>query len=132
MNGAAILDPFGRGQAYVYARTSSPDVATVHSVGEDSQDTGFSNEEFGITVRGAAPGMRKTRRKMKIIVEALARHLESGGTINGNWTADRNRLGLSSHFANDGFGTAFTLSTDFVLRSAGPDRVHGNADDLSN
>ena len=132
VGGSAILDPFARGAGYVYARSADPDVATIHSVGEDGQDTGFANEEFGVTVRGAGPGLRKTRLRMLIIVEALARFLEAGGVPHGNWSSDRARLGLGPAFANDGFGSPFTLGSDFVLKSAGPDRTPGTADDLTN
>ena len=41
-------------------------------------------------------------------------------------------LWLTCLYANDGFGTAFTLSAaTYELRSAGADRVPGNTDDLT-
>jgi hypothetical protein len=47
------------------------------------------------------------------------------------WSTDRPALGLGAAYARDAFGTAFRLSTALLLRSAGPDRRFGNADDLT-
>jgi general secretion pathway protein G len=133
VNGTALLDSWGGNVTYVYVRSSNPDTASVYSRGPNGSDDGLANEEQTLTVHGAAPGLRRTRQRMRVIVEALANHLEAGGTISGSWPNDRAALGLGTSHADDGFGTPFSLdAATLTLRSAGPDRIAGNADDVTN
>ncbi len=119
---------------YRYATTSNPDTATVWSVGPDGFDSGSINETLRITVHGALAGLPKTRSRLNVIGGALAQHLAAGRSITGNWTTDRTALGLGAEYATDGFGTTFQLlTTDRVVRSAGPDRNFATtADNLTN
>lgn len=133
IGGTAIVDGWGGDQGYVYAVDPVAGRATVHSRGENGWDDGLAAEEFAVVVHAAVPGLRRTRERMRLIVEVLAGFLEAGGTLSGNWTTDRVALGLGVGYQADGFGTAFTLDpTTLTLRSAGPDRTPGNADDLTN
>lgn len=132
VNSAAILDPWGAGAQYVYARDTSANTVKVHSRGENGRDDGFASEEFAITVSGAVPGLKRTRERMRVISAAVTLFVAGGGTLTGTWSTDRAAMGLGSEYASDGFGTAFTLNaTTKVLRSAGPDRVMSNSDDLT-
>jgi general secretion pathway protein G len=132
VRGTGIFDGWGGDVEYVYARTTDPDTASVHSRGENGIDDGYAAEEFKTTVYGAVPGLRRTHARMRVIVEALANFLEVGGTLTGNWSTDRQALGLGAEYARDGFGTDFVLdATTKVLRSAGPDRTMNNADDVT-
>ena len=127
-----VLDSWGGNVEYVYVLASDPDVAVVRSRGPNGVDDAGLADDIVLTVPGAVPGGRKTRQRMRVIVEALANFLETGGTLSGTWSTDRVALGLGSAYADDGFGTAFTLdAATLVLRSAGPDRTAGNADDLT-
>lgn len=133
VNATTIRDAFGGSVDYVYTQSSNPDVATVYSRGENGTDDGVANEEHKVLVYGATEGLRKTRARMRVIVEVLANHLEAGGTLTGNWATDRAAMGLGTVYATDGFGTDFTLdAATLTLRSAGPDRTAGNADDVTN
>ncbi|MHC5063309.1 MAG: type II secretion system protein GspG [Planctomycetota bacterium] len=132
VNGRSIEDPWGQNQSYIYQTTSSPDVANIHSRGENGSDDGFNNEEHRISFYGSIPGAKRTRMRMRVITEVMANYLEAGGALSGSWPADRAAMGLGAEYANDGYGSAFTLdAANYVLRSAGPDRVMGNGDDLS-
>lgn len=132
VNGTTLVDPFARGAQYRYAVDAVALTATVHSVGEDGVDAGVANEDLVVVVHGAVPGLRRTRARMRVIVEALANFLEAGGAPTGVWATDRAALGLGVEYATDGFGTAFTLDpATLTLRSAGPDRIHGTADDVT-
>ncbi|MCA8943006.1 MAG: prepilin-type N-terminal cleavage/methylation domain-containing protein [Planctomycetes bacterium] len=129
----AILDPWGGGAEYRMTSDPVTNTVSVWSRGENGTDDGVLNEDFVVTVTGAVPGMRKTRMRMDVIVEALAAFLESGGTLTGTWSTDRAALGLGAEFESDGCGVAFALdAASLVLRSAGPDRVLGSGDDLTN
>ena len=132
VGGTAILDSWGQNQTYLYQKTSSPDVANIYSRGENGVDDGFGSEEHRVSFYGAIPGARRTRIRMRVIIEVMANYLEAGGALTGIWSTDRTAMGLGAEYANDGFGTPFSLdATSYVLRSAGPDRVMGNGDDLS-
>ena len=132
VNGTAIRDSWGGNVDYLYSRTSNPDTATVYSRGTNGIDDGVANETLKVVVSGAVAGNRRTRDRIRVIVEALGNFLEGGGTLTGTWATDRVNLGLGSEYATDGFGTAFTLSaTTYVLRSAGADRALNTADDLT-
>jgi prepilin-type N-terminal cleavage/methylation domain-containing protein len=119
---------------YRYSRTVNPDVATVWSVGPDGVDSGSALETLRVVVHGSVTGLQKTRERIDVIAASLARHLAAGRTITGVWSTDRTALGLGVEYATDGFGTAFQLlSTDRVVRSAGPDRnLATTADNLTN
>ncbi len=132
VNGRAIEDPWGQNSEYLYQTTSNPDLANIHSRGENGIDDGFNNEEHRVSFHGAIPGAKRTRIRMRVIIEVMANYLEAGGALTGSWPTDRAAMGLGVEYANDGFGSAFTLdAASYVLRSAGADRVMGNADDLS-
>lgn len=132
VGGGAIRDGWGGDVQYLYRVDTVAGTATVYSRGENGRDDGFANEQFAVVVHAAVPGLQKTRQRMRVIAEALANHLEAGGALTGTWSTDRAAMGLGSEYDGDGFGTPFTLSaTTKVLRSAGPDRVMGNADDLT-
>jgi type II secretory pathway pseudopilin PulG len=123
------IDPFA-GATYRYAIAMNPDVATVWSVDRNHVDDGVANESLKVVVTGAVPGYRTTRARMRIVVEALAAFVEGGGVLTGDWTTDRAAMGLGTAYHRDGFGTPFTLDpTTLTLRSAGADRIAGNADD---
>ena len=127
-----VLDSWGGNVEYVYALTTDPDVATVRSRGPNGVDDGGTGDDIELVVPGSAPGGKRTRARMRVIVEALADFLEAGGTLTGTWSTDRAAMGLGAEYADDGFGTPFTLyAATLVLRSAGPDRTAGNADDLT-
>lgn len=133
VGGRAILDPFGAGAQFVFAVDLPSNTARVHSRGGNGVDNGFGNEEWSVLVPGAVPGLRRTHERMRVIVEALIQRLAGGGSLTGTWSTDRAAMGLGSEYQSDGFGVAFTLDpATKVLRSAGPDRTFGTADDLTN
>lgn len=127
-----IEDPFGAGQQYVYAVDAVNGIATVHSRGENGVDNGYAAEEFVVRTYAAVPGLKKTWQRLRLIVEVLADHIESGGSVVGTWPTVRAAIGLGAEFDTDGFGTTFgwTAATH-TLRSAGPDRALGTADDIT-
>lgn len=127
-----IEDPFGAGQRYVYAVNGTTGIATVHSRGENGVDNGAANEEFVVQVHAAVPGLKKTWQRLRLIVELLADHIEAGGSVAGSWPAVRAAIGLGAEFDSDGFGTTFDwTAATHTLRSAGPDRTLGTADDIT-
>ncbi len=129
---STIRDNWGGDFEYGYQVATRANTASVWSRGENGVDDGLANEEFAITVAGATPGLRKTRLRMRIIVHALANHLEAGNSVSGTWTTDRAAMGLGYEYQTDGFGNAFQLdAATLVLRSAGPDGVMSNSDDLT-
>ena len=124
-----IADAFAN-QGYVYATSNG--IATVYSVGENGVDNGVGGEELLVRVYAAVPGTRKTWQRLRVVVEVLANHIESGGTVAGNWPTVRAAIGLGVTFDVDGWGT--TLQWDaatHTLSSAGPDRSFGTADDIT-
>lgn len=127
----AIVDPFGVGQNYLYSFTATPNRATVYSRGENGVDDGAAAEEHRSYVYGAIPGTRKTCARLRIVTEVLANHIEAGGSVAGTWPVVRAAIGLGASYDTDGFGTVlqWTAATH-TLRSAGPDRTFGNADDI--
>lgn len=131
-NDTTVFDPFGAGQTYVYSVNATAGMAAVYSRGENGVDDGASSEELVVRVYGAAPGLRRTRQRFRVIVEVLANYLESGGSVSGNWPQVRAAIGLGASYDTDGFGTAlrWTAATH-TLESAGPDRVFGTGDDLT-
>jgi prepilin-type N-terminal cleavage/methylation domain-containing protein len=132
VSGTVIKDGWGGDVAYLTVLSANPDLLTVYSRGRDGVDNGAASEDLKILVAASVPGNRRTRERMRVVLEVLANFLEAGGTLTGTWSTDRVNLGLGVEYANDGFGTAFTLSaTTYVLRSAGPDRALGTADDLT-
>ena len=127
-----VLDSWGGNLEYLYVTATGPDSIIVRSRGPNGVDDSGLIDDIQGTLPGAAAGNRKTRERMRIIIEVLANYLESGATLSGTWATDRVNMGLGAVYANDGFGTAFTLSAaTYELRSAGADRVSGNADDLT-
>ncbi len=132
VNGVALQDGWGGDVDYLYAVDTVAGTATVYSRGENGRDNGVANEQYKVVVYAAVPGLAKTRQRLRVIVEVLANHFEAGGSLTGTWATDRAALGLGTEYAVDGFGTAFTLDpTTLVVRSAGPDRVAGTADDVT-
>ena len=66
-----------------------------------------------------------------IIAASLARFVADGGTLTGTWSTDRPAMGLGAAYANDGYGTAFSIDASTrVVTSAGADRVFSTSDDL--
>lgn len=127
-----IEDPFGAGQRYVYAVSGTTGIATVHSRGENGVDNGAANEEFVVQVHAAVPGLKKTWQRLRLIVELLADHIEAGGSVAGSWPTVRAAIGLGAEFDSDGFGSTFDwTAATHTLRSAGPDRTLGTADDIT-
>jgi general secretion pathway protein G len=132
VNGTAVRDSWGGNVDYLFSRTGNPDTATAYSRGSNGLDDGVGVETLKIVVNGSVAGNRKTRDRMRVIVEALGNFLEGGGTLTGTWNTDRANMGLGVEYANDGFGTPFSLSAaSYVLRSAGADRTMNSADDLT-
>jgi len=131
VNGTAVEDPFGAGQGYVYA-VSSSGVASVHSRGENGVDDGAASEELVVRVDRAVPGTKKTWMRLRLVVEVLANHIETGGSVTGTWPSVRAACGLPASFDADGFGTTlqWTAATH-TLVSAGADRTFGTADDIT-
>lgn len=126
-----VVDAFGGNQDYLYATAGNPDVATVHSRGEDGIDSGVLNEEHVIRVYGAVAGARRTRLLLRMAAEVLANHIESGGSTSGTWPTVRAACGLGNEYDADGFGTTLQwVDTTCELSSAGPDRSFGTADDI--
>lgn len=121
---ARLRDDWAGNHGYFqYALTSNPDTAIVWSVGSNGINDGSGAESLRVIVRGARTGADKTRQRIAVIAARLAQRLSSGGSITGTWSTDRVALGLGAEYATDGFGTAFQLlATDYVIRSAGPDR----------
>ncbi len=127
-----LIDEWGVDHQYGYRLSRRPDMATVHSFGEDGLDQGWTREEYVVRVSAAIPGMRKTRIRMRIIAEALAAFLEAGGKVPKHWREARKRLGLGAEYERDGFGNQFHFDGKRLsLVSHGPDGKHGNGDDLS-
>ena len=130
--GTAVTDSWGDAGDYVYRRYRNPDIVKINSVGVNGRDEEGQGDDLAISVHGSVAGYRKTRSRMRIVIEVLANYLEAGGRLQGDWPTDRKNMGLSDSFALDGFGTPFTLDgKSYALRSAGPDRKFGTADDLS-
>lgn len=124
-----ILDAFAN-QGYLYSTSSG--VATIYSVGENGVDDGVTNEELLVQVFSAVPGTKKTWQRLRLIVELLAEHIESGGSIAGNWVTVRAAIGLGASFDTDGWGTTFQWDdATHTLTSAGPDTSFGTADDIT-
>ncbi len=130
--GTATGDPFGGNLSYVYAVNLVTNTAVVHSRGENGIDDGAANEELVVTVHGAVPGTRKTWSRLRIIVEVLANHIETGGSTAGSWPVVRAAIGLGSTYDADGFGSTlqWTAATH-TLTSAGADHTFGTADDIT-
>ena len=127
----AVADAFAN-QGYVYSVDVAAGVATVHSVGENGVDDGASAEELVVRVHAAVPGIRKTWQRLRLAVELLAEHVESGGSVAGTWPTVRAAIGLGPGFDVDGFGTTLQWTeATHTLTSAGPDRVFGTADDIT-
>ncbi len=128
----AVIDPFGAGAGYVYAVNNTARTATVYSRGENGVDNGAAREEFVQVVYANVPAAKKTQQRLRLIVELLANHIESGGAVTGNWAALRAQLGLGTEYQRDGWGTQlrWTAATH-SLTSAGPDRRFGTADDIT-
>ncbi len=127
-----IEDPFGQGQQYAYAIDVPNGTAMVWSRGENGVDDGFANEEFVVQIHAAVPGLKKTWQRLRLIVELLADHIESGGSVAGTWSTVRAAIGLGAEFDFDGFGSTFDWAeSTHTLRSAGPDRTFGTADDIT-
>jgi prepilin-type N-terminal cleavage/methylation domain-containing protein len=124
-----VLDAFGGAPGYRYVVT--PTTATVYSCGENGVDDGVGSEEFVQVVYAAAPGGRRTWQRLRLITEVLANHIEAGGAVSGSWPTLRAAIGLAAAYDADGWGTVlqWTAATH-ELRSAGPDRTFGNADDI--
>lgn len=131
VNGAAVQDPFGAGQNYLYS-VSGAGVATVYSRGENGVDDGAASEELVVRVDRAVPGTKKTWLRLRLIVEVLANHIEAGGSVAGSWPTVRAACGLPAAFDFDGFGTVlqWTAATH-TLVSAGADRAFGTSDDIT-
>lgn len=127
----SIYDPFGK-QLYQYSVDTGTNVATIYSIGEDRVDSGSGSEEYVVEVYAAVPGLKKTWQRLRIIVEVLAEHIESGGSVAGDWSSLRALMGLGASFDEDGFATTLQwASASHTLTSAGPDRVFGTADDIT-
>lgn len=132
VNGTALIDAFGAGQEYRYQVATAADTATVWSVGEDGRNRGINREEHKVVVAGAVPGTKRTWQRFRLIVELLAEHIESGGSVAGPWPTLRAAIGLGADYDRDGFGTVFDWNaTTHTLTSAGPDRALGTADDIT-
>lgn len=132
VGGTTLVDAFGAGQPYLYALDNVANTATVRSRGENGIDDGIAGEEHLVVVHGAVPGIALTYQRFRLIVEVLANHIETGGLVAGTWPPLRAAIGLGSTYDRDGFGTVldWTAATH-TLRSAGPDRVLGTADDIT-
>jgi len=127
-----VEDAWGAGGDYRFELTASPDIVRVWSRGPNATDENGGGDDISITTHGSVPGYRKTRDRMRVIVEALANYLETGGALTGTWATDLSNMGLGTAYANDGFGTQFRFDiTTMTVRSAGPDRVFFTADDLT-
>ncbi len=132
VGGSTVQDGWGGNVDYLYSVNAAAHTATVYSRGENGVDNGLANEQYSVVVYAAVPGLQKTRQRLRVIVEALANHIEAGGALTGTWSADRAALGLGAEYDNDGFGTPFTLApATLTLRSAGPDGILGTADDVT-
>jgi prepilin-type N-terminal cleavage/methylation domain-containing protein len=129
----AIADPFAAANAaYRYRIDTVANTATVHAIGENRRDNAGAGDDLVLVVHGAAPAMRRTAQKLRLIVERLADHIEAGGVVTGNWTTVRTNLGLGNEYQNDGWGRSFGWdATTYTLRSGGPDRTLGTADDIT-
>lgn len=128
---SAIADPFGSGANLVYLPAPATLSATVYSRGENNRDDGPLLEEHRVLIQGAVPGTRRTWQKLRIIVEVLANHLETGGSVAGDWVTVCTACGLGTSYHRDGFGSLFHWdAATHTLRSPGPDRLLGTTDDL--
>ena len=131
VQGTAVVDAFGGQNDYLFTKSVSPDRVDIWSRGPNGKDDNRGGDDIAVLVQGSPPGYRKTRERMRVIVEQLANFLESGGSLTGNWSQDRVNLGLGAVYERDGFGTSFRLdAATLELRSAGPDRNFSTADDL--
>lgn len=132
VSNTGVQDPFAAGQQYRYQVDAVAGTATVWSVGENGTDNGVNNEEFVVRVFASVPGSRRTWQRLRLIVELLAEHIESGGSVVGTWPTVRAAIGLGPDYDRDGFGSPFDWNAaTHSLRSPGPDRVLGNADDIT-
>lgn len=130
--GTAIVDPFAAGGNYGFAIDAVANTVTVTSVGENQRDDGGAGDDYVVVVHGAVPGARRTYQRLRIVVERLAEHIESGASLAGTWSVVRTTMGLGSEYDRDGWGTLLSWdAATFTLRSAGPDRVIGTSDDIT-
>lgn len=131
VGGTTLVDAFGSGQSYLYSVDAAANTATVRSRGENGVDDGIAGEEHLVVVHGAVPGIARTYQRFRLIVEVLANHIESGGSVAGSWPAVRAAIGLGAAYDRDGFGTVLDWNAaTHTLTSAGPDRALGTADDI--
>ena len=131
VGGTTTVDAFG-GAAYRYSVDTVQNVATVWSVGENGRDDGAASEEFVVSVHAAAPGWRRTWMRLHLAVEVLANHIESGGSVSGDWPTVRATIGLGASYDSDGWGTTLQwVAATHTLSSAGPDKSFGTADDIT-
>lgn len=127
-----INDGWGPNATYVYELSKNPDVATITSRGPNGRAEGGRADDIQVRVPGSAVGNRRTRARVRIIVESLAEFIEAGGKLSGSWTKDMKRLGLAAPYDRDGFGSLFRVnSTTLVVQSAGADRRFGTKDDIT-
>lgn len=132
VGGTTLIDAFGAGQPYLYLRDTTANTATVWSRGENGVDDGIAGEDHLVVVAGAVPGITRTYQRLRLIVEVLANHIESGGAVTGTWPSLRAAIGLGTSYDHDGFGTTFDWdAATHTLRSAGADRALGSADDIT-
>lgn len=128
--GETVADPFGSGADYRFVTRTDPDVAVVFSIGQDRRDEGADVESLAIRVDGSVPGLRTTRRRMRVVAEAMLRLWEERGRgrLEGLAPGD---LPIGHRYLVDGFGC--DLRIDFgrlTIRSDGPDRRPGTSDDI--
>ena len=83
-------------------------------------------------MHAAVPGTRRTWLRLRIAVEVLAEHIEAGGSVAGDWTTVCTTIGLGAPYERDGWGNTLRWEDGtYTLSSAGPDGVHGTADDIT-
>lgn len=128
----AINDGWGPNATYVYKLSKNPDVATLSSRGPNGRDENGRADDIVVRIPGSAVGNRRTRARVRIIVESVAEFIEAGGKLSGTWTKDMKRLGLAAPYDRDGFGSLFRVNrTTLVVQSAGADRRFGTKDDIT-
>jgi type II secretory pathway pseudopilin PulG len=101
--GSAIVDGWSN-SAYRYVVDDVGHTATVYSTDADGRDQGAARETLRVVASGALPAQGRTGQRLRLAAAVAAQFVAGGGTLTGDWSRDRQRLGLGDQFAGDGHG----------------------------
>ena len=128
--GETVVDPFGSGADYRFVTRRDPDLAVVFSIGQDRRDDGAEVESLSIRIEGSVPGRRTTRRRMRVVAEAMLQLWEERGRVRLDGV-EPSDLPVGPRYLVDGFGCDLRIDLGrLTIRSDGPDRRPGTSDDI--